>query len=250
MNYQPMDHHAQSSFASDEQLWETQADTGAARATLGATARELIETVLFILVIFFILRGVLQNYRVQGQSMEPSFHTQQYLIVNKIVFFHFDANAPLRLLPGLRSLPADMVYPLRQPERGDVVIVEEPPADGGAEREEILIKRVIGLPGETVQVKDGAVYINGQELKERQADGGYLVEETSCYGGRLCEPYVVPAGHIVVLGDHRGNSLDSRSWSAEPGVSLDRVIGKAWVSYWPRQAWGTVTTPSYPGMSK
>src|SRR3712207_7615010 len=56
----------------------------------------------------------------------PNLHTNQYLIVNKIVFFHFDANAPLRLLPGLRSLPADMVYPLRQPERGDVVIVEEP----------------------------------------------------------------------------------------------------------------------------
>ena len=249
MNYQPMDHHAQS-LAGGEQLWEAQADTGGARSALGATARELIETVLIILVIFFIFRGVLQNYRVQGQSMEPNLHTDQYLIVNKIVFFHFDANAPLRLLPGLRSLSADMVYPLRQPERGDVVIVEEPPADGGAELEEILIKRVIGLPGETVQVKDGAVYINGQELKERQADGGYLVEETHCNGGRLCEPYVVPAGHIVVMGDHRGNSLDSRSWNAEPGVSLDRVIGKAWVSYWPKQAWGTISMPTYAGMSK
>ena len=250
MNYQPMDDHAQSLFAGGEQLWEAQTDTGGARAALGTTARELIETVLFILIIFFIFRGVLQNYRVQGESMKPNFHTDQYLIVNKIVFFHFDANAPLRLLPGLRNLPADMVYPLRQPERGDVVIVEEPPPEGGAELEEILIKRVIGLPGETVQIKDGAVYINGQELKERQAAGGYLVEETSCYGGRLCQPYVVPAGHIVVLGDHRGNSLDSRSWSAEPGLSLDRVIGKAWVSYWPRPAWGTITTPTYPGMSK
>ncbi|MDP9309810.1 MAG: signal peptidase I [Chloroflexota bacterium] len=250
MNYQPMDHHAQSSLAGGEPLWEAQEDADVARAAVGATARELIETALFILVIFFIFRGVLQNYRVQGQSMEPNLHTDQYLIVNKIVFFHFDANAPLRLLPGLRSLPADMLYPLRQPERGDVVIVEEPPVDGGPQPEEILIKRVIGLPGETVQVKDGVVYINGQELKERQADGGYLVEETHCNGGRLCEPYLVPAGHIVVLGDHRSNSLDSRSWNAEPGVALDHVIGKAWLSYWPRPAWGVIATPNYAGMSK
>lgn len=245
MNYQPMDHHAPSSLSTGEQIWEAAEEADIARAAAGTTARELIETVLFILLIFFIFRGVLQNYRVQGQSMEPNFHTDQYLIVNKILFFHFDVNAPLRLLPGLRSLPPDMAYPLRTPERGDVVIVEEPSADGEAEREEILIKRVIGLPGETVHIKDGAVYINGQRLKERKEEGGYLIEDTNCNGGRLCSPYVVPPGHIVVLGDHRNNSLDSRSWGAEPGVSLDRVIGKAWMSYWPRSTWGIIPNPAY-----
>jgi signal peptidase I len=177
--------------------------------------------------------------------MEPNFHTDQYLIVNKIVYFHFDLNAPLRLLPGLGNLPPDVVYPLRTPQRGDIVIVEEPVPESEAEREEILIKRVIGLPGETVHIKDGTVLINGQPLREQQNDGGYLIEETNCYGGKLCEPYVVPAGHIVVMGDHRSNSLDSRSWGADPGLSLDRVIGKAWVSYWPRAEWGVIPTPSY-----
>ncbi len=243
MNYQPIEHHAQSPLSAGEQSWEMQDEETAVVA--GTTIRELVETVLFILLIFFIFRGVMQNYRVQGQSMEPSFHTDQYLIVNKIVFFHFDTNAPLRLLPGLRNLPPDVVYPLRTPQRGDVVILEEPSQAGEVEREEILIKRVIGMPGETVQIKDGLVFINGEPLPERKEDGGYLVEETDCNGGRLCEPYLVPAGQIVVLGDHRSNSLDSRSWGADPGLRLERVIGKAWVSYWPRSEWGTVPMPSY-----
>ncbi len=243
MNYQPIEHHAQSARSADEQPWELQKEWVA--PTAGATVRELVETVLFILLVFFIFRGIVQNYRVQGQSMEPNFHTDQYLIVNKILFFHFDANAPLQLLPGLRNLPADLVYPLRIPRRGEVVILEEPSAAGEAEREEILIKRVIGLPGETVHIKDGLVYINGEALSERAEDGGYLVEPTDCNGGRLCEPYLVPRNHIVVLGDHRSNSLDSRSWAGEPGLSLERVIGKAWVSYWPREEWGTIPLPSY-----
>jgi signal peptidase I len=125
------------------------------------------------------------------------------------------------------------------------VIVEEPVPEAEAEREEILIKRVIGLPGETVQIKDGVVLIDGRPLREQQADGGYLIEETNCYGGKLCEPYVIPVAHIVVMGDHRSNSLDSRSWGADPGLPLDRVVGKAWVSYWPRSEWGFIPMPTY-----
>lgn len=244
MNYQTIEQQAEPTRHTNAPVTVTN-DDHIASTTAGTTARELIETVLFILLIFFIFRGVVQNYRVQGQSMEPNFHTDQYLIVNKIIFFHFDLNAPLRLLPGLGNLPPDVIYPLRTPQRGDIVIVEEPVPEAEAEREEILIKRVIGLPGETVQIKDGVVRINGQPLREQQSDGGYLIEETNCYGGKLCEPYVVPAGHIVVMGDHRSNSLDSRSWGADPGLPLDRVIGKAWVSYWPRTEWGVIPMPAY-----
>ena len=63
--------------------------------------KELLETAIFILLVFLIVRGVIQNFKIEGQSMEPSLHTGQYILVNKIVYFHFDMNAPLRLLPGV-----------------------------------------------------------------------------------------------------------------------------------------------------
>jgi signal peptidase I len=225
-----------------ERPWETVEADDEPTPSVGATARELIETVLFILLVFFILRGVVQNFRVDGQSMEPNFHTGQYILVNKIIYFHFDANAPLRLLPGQGDLPERVIYPFRMPERGDVVVLEAPTSDfdGGTVD---YIKRVIALPGETVQVRDGKVFINNQPLPEHVDEGGYLRERTECY--RLCEPYVVPPGSVVVMGDHRSNSQDSRSWGAEPGLPLDRVVGKAWVSYWPRDYWGIVPNPSY-----
>lgn len=208
--------------------------------SVGTTARELIETVLFILLIFFIFRGIVQNYRVDGASMEPNFHTDQYILVNKIVFFHFDANAPLRLMPGRHDLPPRVVYPFRMPQRGDVVVLEAPTTDVSGNSLD-YIKRVIGLPGEVVQIKEGKVFINGQPLEEQ----AYLLDSTDCLSGPLCDPYVVPPGTVVVMGDHRSNSQDSRSWGAEPGLPLNRIVGKAWFSYWPYRQIGTIPTPTY-----
>jgi signal peptidase I len=245
MNNQPITTQAEDPQRWGERPWEGyQEDDDEPTPSVSTTARELIETVLFILLVFFIFRGVVQNFRVDGSSMEPNFYTDQYILVNKIVFFHFDTNAPLRLLPGQGDLPERVVYPFRMPERGDVVVLEAPTSDfeGGTVD---YIKRVIALPGEVVQIKDGQVFINGQPLEEDTADGGYLTEATDCLGGRLCDPYVVPEGTVVVLGDNRNNSQDSRSWSAEPGLPLDRVVGKAWVSYWPRDYWGIIPTPTY-----
>src|ERR671929_1996691 len=88
--------------------------------SVGGTIRELLETVLFILLIFFIVRGLIQNFRIDGSSMEPNLHNDQYILVNKVVFFHFDTNAPLRLLPGYRSVLSNTMYPIRMPRRGDV----------------------------------------------------------------------------------------------------------------------------------
>lgn len=220
-----------------EPPWEQSEESAPAT---GTSARELIETVLFILLVFFILRGVVQNFRVDGASMEPNFTTNQYILVNKIVFFHFDVNAPLRLLPGMGELPRQVVYPFRMPERGDVVVLEAPTSniDGVAVD---YIKRVVALPGETVQVREGKVFVNDQPLDE----AAYLSESTDCLTGRLCEPYTVPDGTVVVMGDHRSNSQDSRSWGAEPGLPLDRVVGKAWLSYWPRDEWAVIPSPTY-----
>jgi len=212
--------------------------------SIGSTLRELAETVIFILLVFLIFRSVVQNFRIEGQSMEPNFHDHQYIWVNKILYFHFDANAPLRLLRGQPDIAPRLVYPIHIPQRGDVVVLEPPGGDYELRRED-YIKRVIGLPGETIQIKDSHVYINGQPLVESTQDGGYLTDITDCYGGQLCKPFHIPAGHVVVLGDHRSNSQDSRTWDGDPALPLDRIIGKAWFSYWPQADWGLVSTPTY-----
>jgi signal peptidase I len=244
MNHQTMHTQAEDAQRLGERPWEPAEDDDDTVPSVSTTARELIETVLFILLVFFILRGVVQNFRVDGQSMEPNFHTNQYILVNKIIYFHFDANAPLRLLPGQGDLEPRVIYPFRMPQRGDVVVLEAPTSDANGSQID-YIKRVIALPGETVQVRDGRVYINNQPLPESTQDGGYLNERTECLGGPLCEPYTVPPGSVVVMGDHRSNSQDSRSWGAEPALPLDRIVGKAWVSYWPQDYWGVVPTLTY-----
>ena len=213
-------------------------------SSIGGTVRELLETAVFILLVFFIFRGVVQNFRIEGSSMEPNLHDRQFIWVNKLIYFHFDANAPLRALPGQSDTTPQLVYPLQMPKRGDVVVLEPPDGDTHGERED-YIKRVIGLPGETIQVKDGLVYIDGKPLSERKEDGGYLTETTDCYGGRLCEPYSIPPGQVVVLGDHRNNSRDARTWSGEPGLPLDQIVGKAWLIYWPQASWGVIGSPTY-----
>jgi signal peptidase I len=218
-------------------------------SSVSAVVREVLETALLIGLIFVIFRGVVQNFQIEGQSMEPSFHDRQYIWVNKIVYFHFDYNAPLRLLPAYRDLPPLVVYPHRTPQRGDVVVLEPPAYDGQRSRED-YIKRVIGLPGETIQIRDGLVYINGQPLREGKAEGGYLEQETDCYGGRLCAPYTIPEGHVVVLGDNRTNSQDSRTWPGEPALPYNRIVGRAWLSYWPQQDWGFIPSPTYAEPAK
>jgi signal peptidase I len=197
--------------------------------------REMAETALFVLLIFLIVRGVVQNFKIEGQSMEPNFHSGQYILVNKIVYFHFDLNAPQRLLPGRADLPKRVIYPFGTPQRGDVVVFEYP-----RDLSKDYIKRVIGVPGDTIVVREGRVQVNGQVLNEP-----YIEMQTTCRSVDNCsqsQPVVVPEGTVFVMGDNRPSSSDSREWDALP---LDRVIGKAWVSYWPREYWGVISTPGY-----
>lgn len=197
--------------------------------------RELLETAVFILLVFLIVRGVVQNFKIEGQSMEPNLHSGQYILVNKIVYFHFDMNAPLRLLPGSAGLAPRIVYPFTMPRRGDVVVFEYP-----NDFSKDYIKRVIGLPGETVEIRDGRVYVNGALIDEPYLQG----TPTTCRVEDACArgPVTVQPGTIFVMGDNRANSSDSREWNELP---LDRVIGKAWVSYWPQEHWGVINTPTY-----
>ena len=109
------------------------------------------------------------------------------------------------------------------PQRGDVIVFEPPnrPDDD-------YVKRVIGLPGETVEIINGKVLINGDPLAEPFQPN---------VGSYSSAPQVVPEGHVYVLGDNRNNSNDSHTWGSLPE---ENIVGRAWVSYWPPELWGTI----------
>ncbi len=206
-----------------------------AKVRVRSAVKELLETAIFILLVFFIVRGMVQNFKIEGSSMEPNLHSGQYILVNKLIYFHFDLNAPIRLLPGQEDLARKIVYPFSQPQRGDVVVFEFP---GDVSKD--YIKRVIGLPGDKVEISDGHVYVNDQLLDEDYLQG----IPTYCSADKACSrgPVVVPDGSVFVLGDNRTNSSDSREWDA---LTLDNVIGRAWVLYYPVSDWGVIHHPSY-----
>jgi hypothetical protein len=106
--------------------------------------REIVETVLVTLLIFFVVRAVIQNFKVEGDSMLPTLHSEQYLLVNKGLYFRYDANFLARIFNA--SAPADIHYLFHGPQRGDIVVFQSPtePRD--------FIKRVIAVEGETVQI--------------------------------------------------------------------------------------------------
>ncbi|MCS7221402.1 MAG: signal peptidase I [Anaerolineae bacterium] len=163
-------------------------------------AREVAETVIPAVLIALIIQIFLaQATRVYGQSMEPNLHTDQRLVVEKLS------------------------YRFHAPRRGDIVVIRLP-----NQSNELLIKRVIGLPGETVEIRQGVVYINGKPLDEPYVT--YRSHETLA-------PRVIPPLSVFVLGDNRSASNDSRVFGP---VHRDNIVGRAWFSYWPPSLIGWV----------
>ncbi len=180
--------------------------------------RELIETVLLALTIFLALQFSVQNFRVEGSSMQSTLEDGQYLLVNKIVYLRFDRDTVAGLLPFIDdSADSDeSVFAFHEPRRGEVIIFRYP-----RDPSRDFVKRVIGLPGDTVEIRRGQVFVNGIPLDEpyithadRRTKAEIRVGQESYY----------------VLGDNRGASQDSRDWGPVPA---ENVIGRAWVSYWP-----------------
>jgi signal peptidase I len=195
---------------------------------------EITETLVLALFIFVAVRSVVLNFRVDGLSMEPSLDSGQMLLVNRQMYFHFDANNVLNYLPFVERDGEHIFYPLHPPQRGDIVVFN-PPVGGNTKP---YIKRVIGLPGETISIRDGGVYVDGERIDEPYLGG----VSTSWPNGDPSRQLVVPDGHFFVLGDNRNNSTDSRSFGP---ISIDSLIGKAWISYWPTGLAGILNTPDY-----
>lgn len=156
----------------------------------------LLAASIFIVIYIFLFRP----YQVTGSSMYPNFVNKEYVLTNLITLRFEDL------------------------KRGDVVVFRAP-----IDKEKDFIKRVIGLPRDTVSIRDGDVYVNDQKLDQ----SAFLDKNVKTYSGAFLkegEKVTVPQGEYFVLGDNRGASSDSREWGF---VTKDEVIGKSFFVYWP-----------------
>jgi signal peptidase I len=159
---------------------------------------ELFQTAIIAILLFIAINLVTARIRVEGISMEPSLHDEQFLVVNRLA------------------------YRWKEPQRGDIIIFRFP-----SDPKRRFIKRVIGLPGDVVAVRDGQLYINGVVLDEP-----YITEAHQYHGEWRLSPY-----EVFVLGDNRNNSSDSQNWGP---LHIDEIIGKAVFVYWPLETMGVI----------
>ena len=164
--------------------------------------REIVETALLTAIIFLAVNAVIGRFRIESVSMQPNLYEGEYVIVDKVS------------------------YSLNSPQRGDIIVFEKTAQPD-------LIKRVIGLPGDTVEVRNAQVFVNGTALVEP-----YVANPPNYAFG----PVQVEPGRYFVMGDNRSNSSDSHVWGTIP---RDTIVGRAWIIYWPPPNWQIVPHYSY-----
>ncbi len=180
---------------------------------------EIVETLVLTLVIFFVIQNfIAQPFQVQQQSMEQTLEPGQYVLVDKLT-------------------PRWDEY-----SRGDVIVFNPP--ESWTPDPTPFIKRVIGEPGDTVEVRDdGFVYVNGVQLDEPYT----YTNDEGVNEPTLVSPdqtrWVIPEGQLFVMGDHRMKSADSRVFGP---IEIDNVVGRAFLRYWPISTFGFLETPTYP----
>ena len=184
-----------------------------------SVVREYFETIVIAVVLALFMRTfVVQAFKIPTGSMEPNLLIGDHLLVNKFVFAPTLSSAERTLLP------------MTDIRRGDIVVFKYP-----EDPERDFIKRVIGLSGETIELKDRQIHVNGRAIQEPYAH--YLPRPAGSAGGEVTTgdvrerygPVVVPAGSVFVMGDNRDNSQDSRYWGFLP---KENIKGKALMIYW------------------
>lgn len=184
--------------------------------------RELVETGLMALLVFLAVRATFQNYRVHGHSMDPNLQDGEFLLVNRIEYAQINIQKLSNFVPFLSPGNDPKRDVFTSPQRGDVIILEDPRQPNG----DRLVKRVIGLPGDKLEIVSGTVYINGRLLHEP-----YIPMP----GDYTSPPIVIPENQFFVMGDNRRNSEDSRYLGLIP---RDLILGKAMVAMWPSNKLG------------
>lgn len=181
---------------------QMEATTPVEKTNWKAVVLDFVETIALALLLFIGINTVSARVRVEGFSMQPTLQDGEFVLVNRVA------------------------YRFGQPERGDIIVFRDPNNINGKD----LIKRIIGLPGDTIVIRDGTVSLNGQLLHED------YIAAPPVYSGQ----WEVPPGHLFVLGDNRNDSSDSHSWGLLP---IENVIGKAVLIYWPPPEWNILKHP-------
>lgn len=192
---------------------------------IGRFVWELAQTVVLALIIFFAMRAVVQNFKVEGTSMEPTLHHNQFLVINKATYARVDGTPLERLFVGGDRAGGAPVFLFGPPVKGDIVVFRFP-----GQPEKDFIKRIIAVPGDAVEIRGGRVYLNGMPVEEPYTRGGATYDAPA---------RMVPEGYYFVLGDNRPNSSDSHVWGFVP---VSHLIGKAWFAYWPPSDWGPLAS--------
>src|SRR5215467_8028483 len=160
--------------------------------------REIIETIILTGLMFLVIRFAVQNYYVEGVSMEPNLHNQERILIDK------------------------WTYLFHPPTRGDIIIFIAPD-----DHTQDYVKRIIGIPGDVVSVNNTTIIVDGVTLQETYIDPR---RQGNPYEYKQISNLVVPPNHYFVLGDNRVISSDSRNWGFVPRAN---IIGRAAIVYWP-----------------
>ena len=179
-------------------------------------AREIMEAVLLALIALVVLQGTVRNFKVEGSSMSPTLQGGQYLVVDQVSYFKVDMERLSRIVPFWDAAGADPQFAFDPPARGEIIVFRYP-----QDPTKDFVKRVLGLPGETVEVRSGTVYINGEALRE-----SYLQRADSSSARSI----TLGEREYYVIGDNRRNSNDSRAWGVVPE---NNIVGRVWLVYWP-----------------
>lgn len=187
---------------------------------MARVGREIIEAVVLAAVVFMLLQVTVRNFKVDGSSMDPTLEDGQYLLVNRLVYLRVELDRLAKIVPFWKAGEGSSRHAIHAPKRGEVIVFEFPDSNPNNPRKD-FVKRVVGLPGETMRMFDGKVFVNEEVLNEP-----YLSHKDHSNASKV----TLGEGEYYVLGDNRAHSNDSRSWGAVPEAN---IRGKVWMVYWP-----------------
>lgn len=187
---------------------------------MARVGREIIEAVVLAAVVFMLLQVTVRNFKVDGSSMDPTLEDGQYLLVNRLVYLRVELDRLAKIVPFWKAGEGSSRHAIHAPKRGEVIVFEFPDSNPNNPKKD-FVKRVVGLPGETMRMFDGKVFVNEEVLNEP-----YLSHKDHSNASKV----TLGEGEYYVLGDNRTHSNDSRSWGAVPEAN---IRGKVWMVYWP-----------------
>ena len=179
--------------------------------------KEFIETAILAAFIFLCLHLSIQNYQVEGSSMDPTLKVGECVLSNKFIYTRFDTTGLTKYVTSLDKHQGNILFLFHPPKRGEIVVFRYP-----KDPNRHFVKRIIGIPGDQVEIKKGVVLVNGYGIEEPYLNP---LPSTSNWG-----PSIIQAENYFVLGDNRAASNDSRSWGS---ISNEHLVGRYWFKYWP-----------------